>query len=74
MLRSIRKLVGRVTCWLPLSASDSCPLLRSGTMTDLGEDGSEEIVLVICFDGGSKILTSGLVINPNTCTVPQIGG
>lgn len=67
MLSSIRKLVGRGTLWLPWPASESCPLPRSGTVKDFGVDGSEENIVVISFDEGSKILTNGLVISPNTC-------
>ena len=48
-------------------ASESCPLVSSGTMKDLGLEGSEDVILVKCFDVGSKILTRGLVIKPNTC-------
>jgi hypothetical protein len=36
-------------------------------MKDLGLEGSEDVMLVKCFDVGSKILTRGFVIKPNTC-------
>lgn len=67
MLRSIRKLVGRGTSPDLMLASESCPLESSGTMKDLGLEGSEDVMLVKCFDVGSKILTRGFVIKPNTC-------
>lgn len=67
MLNSILKLVGRSMLPFLWSASESCPFSRSGTSKDLGEQGSEDTNLARLFEEGSKILTSGLVINPNTC-------
>jgi hypothetical protein len=39
-------------------------LARRGECRDLGEDGSEETVLL---DAGSRNLINGFVIIPNTC-------
>lgn len=39
-------------------------------MNDLGVEDSSESILDRFFDEGSKILTSGWVINPNTCIDP----
>lgn len=47
------------------STSEPCPLARSGMLKDFGEDGSEESTLLKYF-AGSKKLTRGLVIKPNT--------
>lgn len=69
VVKSILKLDGRTTLRLPCSASDPCPLSRSGRKNDLGVVGSEESILEKCFGEGSKILTNGLVINPKTCIV-----
>jgi len=71
VLKSILKLVRRGTLWLAWLSSESC-LLSSGTAKDLGLDGSEDNMLAVCFCDGSKILTSGLVINPNTCMDPTV--
>ena len=71
MLNSILKLVGRGIFRLLWSASDSCPLPRSGTVNDLGVDGSEESILMRCFGEGSKILINGFVNNPKTCMIQR---
>lgn len=47
------------------SVSDSCPF-RSGTVKDFGVVGSDEIILLKCFEGGSKCKISGFVSNPKT--------
>lgn len=57
--KSIRKLVGRVTFVVFMSASESGPLPSSGTINDLGVEDSSESILDRFFDEGSKILTSG---------------
>lgn len=48
----------------PFTPTTSSPLPRSGTLSDLGLDGGDNMFL----EEGSNNLTSGLVINPNTCT------
>lgn len=64
----MRKLGGEGTLWLlPRLASESWPPVRSGTVNDLGVAGSEDIILVKCFEDGSISLTMGLVSKPNTC-------
>lgn len=62
----MRRLVGGGVLWLSPSISGSCPLVRSGMEKDFGEDGSEDIMLLKYFGGGSKKLIRGLVIKPNT--------
>ena len=62
----MRRLVGGGVLWLSPSISGSCPLARSGMEKDFGEDGSEDIMLLKYFGGGSKKLIRGLVIKPNT--------
>lgn len=56
---------------MPPLAPESCPLPRSGTVNDLGEDGGDGM-LIMCLEEGSNNLTSGLVINPNTCTYQKL--
>jgi hypothetical protein len=47
-----------------VSRSEPCMLARRGECRDLGEDGSEETVLL---DAGSRNRINGFVIIPNTC-------
>lgn len=56
---------------MPPSSKSRRPLPRSGTVNDLGVDGGDGM-LVVCFEEGSNNLTSGFVINPNTCTFQKL--
>jgi hypothetical protein len=65
LLRSMRRLEGLIMCECEaVSRSEPCMLARRGECRDLGEDGSEETVLL---DAGSRNLINGFVIIPNTC-------